>query len=91
MTEPEAAYLYKRKRSFSVEEVGFFEAAEKLLEVWFEIPSSWISRGGLRTIPRSPPRLFAHNCYVRIYIFFALQVKNSSSAQDCEVSHHQSM
>lgn len=48
--------LRKRGRSYSVQEVGFFEGAEKLLEVWFDLSRDPQPRDacseGLRTIPR---------------------------------------
>ncbi|XP_011402818.1 PREDICTED: S-adenosylmethionine decarboxylase proenzyme-like [Amphimedon queenslandica] len=40
-------------RRFSIEEVGFFEGTEKLLEVWFDIPSPESESRGLRDIPMS--------------------------------------
>jgi len=40
-------------RRFSVEEVGFFEGAEKLLEMWFLLPETQEeSSRGLRVIPK---------------------------------------
>ena len=40
-------------RVFSVEEVGFFEGAEKLLEMWFDLPGSQEgSSRGLRAVPK---------------------------------------
>lgn len=40
-------------RVFSVEEVGFFEGAEKLLEMWFNLPGSQErSSLGLRAVPK---------------------------------------
>ena len=40
-------------RRFSVEEVGFFEGAEKLLEMWFLLPGTEeASSMGLRVIPK---------------------------------------
>ncbi len=43
-------HVKKMGRSYSVQEVGFFEGTEKLLEMWFDV----LSTGqGLRSIPRS--------------------------------------
>ena len=40
-------------RVFSVEEVGFFEGAEKLLEMWFDLPGSQEGSSlGLRAVPK---------------------------------------
>ena len=36
--------------TFSVKEVGFFEGAEKLLEMWFDFPQD--EEKGLRIIPK---------------------------------------
>ena len=47
-----------RTRTLSVEDVGFFEGAEKLLEVWFQLdPEGHVgaennTKKGLRLIPR---------------------------------------
>ena len=41
----------RRGRVYSVEEVGFFEGTEKLLEVWFQLPAGAPDRG-LRSITR---------------------------------------
>ncbi len=44
----------KRGRSYSVQEIGFFEGAEKLLEMWFDVPRGTPpAKRGLRVIPRS--------------------------------------
>ncbi len=37
---------------FSVEEFGFFEGTEKLLEVWFSLSNKCYSTRGLRDIAR---------------------------------------
>ena len=43
----------KRKRTFSVQDVGFFEGAEKLLEMWFDFPQHKNGAAlGLRVIPK---------------------------------------
>ena len=84
----QTASAYLSAKTFSVEEVGFFEAAEKLLEIWFDIAPSWTSRGGLRTIPRCSRCLHTDHVQISTVYIFA-QVKNCSSAQDSEVPHHQ--
>ena len=37
----------RKLSTFSVNDVGFFEGAEKLLEMWFEYPSEVGGAGGL--------------------------------------------
>ena len=40
-------------RVFSVVDVGFFEGAEKLLEMWFDLPGSQEGSSlGLRAVPK---------------------------------------
>lgn len=46
---PATAAIFSRR--FSVEEVGFFEGTEKLLEVWFNVPCDNAKSRGLRDIP----------------------------------------
>lgn len=49
-----------RTRKFSVDDVGFFEGTEKLLEVWFEFSSSESdATRGLRAIPKLVKILYA--------------------------------
>ena len=44
----------KTVHTFTVDDVGFFEGAEKLLELWFYFPDISVKgeRRGLRAIPR---------------------------------------
>ena len=45
--------LICRSRKFSVNDVGFFEGTEKLLEVWFSFSDTeWTHHRGLREIPK---------------------------------------
>ena len=40
------------RRVFSIEDVGFFEGTEKLLEIWFDLSKGHATGTGLREIPR---------------------------------------
>ena len=57
--------------TFSVKDVGFFEGAEKLLEMWFEFPSAEI--GGASGLGGGPSGLGLREIqryYVDLRIFF---------------------
>lgn len=41
-----------RRQPFTMEEVGFFEGTEKLLEMWFSLPDGCVKSRGLRDLPR---------------------------------------
>lgn len=42
----------RQRRVFTMEEVGFFEGTEKLLEMWFSLPDDRTDSRGLRDMPR---------------------------------------
>ena len=43
--------IARELKRFSSNEVGFFEGPEKLLEIWFDLKSTFTSKG-LRIIPQ---------------------------------------
>ena len=47
-----AVVNHQAKRTFSIDDVGFFEGTEKLLEVWFSLSKRCYNTKGLREIPR---------------------------------------